>query len=207
MITASGLNGGIAGATFFSFREYIASPILLSALADTQYSRRIRELREQRKEGGHTGEKLTWWDVRMNKVPDTAASGAFTGGVLNAWKQGRPGIIPGMVTAGLVCTTLQLLYNELGIARIRYVSRKLQVQQAPQTHPSPQSSPSVSHLESEPTQSLTERIFSVFGWRKVSDEEYLEKLKFKRDFYLRRIAQLEEERENVDREDRPHEKS
>ena len=63
------------------------SPLLLSALADTRYSRRIRELREQRKEGGQAGEKLTWWDVRMNKVPDTAVSGAFTGGVLNAWKR------------------------------------------------------------------------------------------------------------------------
>ena len=112
MITAAGINGGIAGATFFSesspptqpnptesltlirrtgFREYLASPLLLSALADTHYSRRIRELRERRREGGgQPGERLTWWDVRMNKVPDTAVSGAFTGGVLNAWKRTSP---------------------------------------------------------------------------------------------------------------------
>lgn len=66
------------------------SPLLLSALANTRYSRRIRELREQRKEGGQAGEKLTWWDVRMNKVPETVVSGAFTGGVLNAWKRTLP---------------------------------------------------------------------------------------------------------------------
>lgn len=69
------------------FREYIASPVLLHALANTEYSRRIRELQASRRAGGRSGEKLTWWDMRMNKVPDTAISGAFTGAILNAWKR------------------------------------------------------------------------------------------------------------------------
>lgn len=30
---------------------------------------------------------LSWWEMRMHKLPDTAVSGAFTGAVLNAWKR------------------------------------------------------------------------------------------------------------------------
>ncbi|KAH9843206.1 uncharacterized protein C8Q71DRAFT_240181 [Rhodofomes roseus] len=199
MITIAGLNGGVAGATFFSFREYVASPILLTALSDTHYSRRIRELREQRKEGTQPGEKLSWWDMRLNKVPDTAASGAFTGGVLNAWKRGRPGIVPGMVTAGLVCTMVQLLYNELGVARIKYVSRKLQASQAPTPASAPPQHPP--DHDFEPPRSVSERIFSMLGWHKVSDDDYLAKLKLKREMYLRRIAELEQEKQEAEQQE------
>ncbi|KAH9930712.1 uncharacterized protein B0H18DRAFT_133181 [Fomitopsis serialis] len=205
MITAAGLNGGIAGATFFSFREYIASPILLSALSDTHYSRRIRELREQRRESTHSGERLTWWDVRMNKVPDTAVSGAFTGGVLNAWKRGRAGIMPGVLTAGLACTLFQLLYNELDIARIKYVSRKLQTPQEP-TSALSQHASSIPQPDIEPPQTVAQRIFSALGWHKVSDEEYLAKLKFKREMYLQRIAELEKEKQEAEHQKGSHEK-
>ncbi|KAF9819788.1 hypothetical protein IEO21_01879 [Rhodonia placenta] len=197
LITSAALNGGVAGATFFSFREYIASPVLLHALANTEYSRRIRELQASRRAGGRSGEKLTWWDMRMNKVPDTAISGAFTGAILNAWKRGPAGIVPGVTTAGLACTLIQLAYNELDIARIKYVSRTLQETRKqqdaeaalPMSQPVPLPSPPI-----EPRKSFIERMLVTMGFHQVTDEEFLEKLKFKRDYALRRIEELEQER-------------
>ena len=106
--------------------------------------------------------------------------------------------MPGVVTAGLVCTMLQFAYNELGIARIKYVSRKLQ---PPPPPPAPSTSSSVvpqpalpaPQVDDEPKPSLSERVFTALGWHKVSDEQYLERLKLKRGMYLHRIAELEKE--------------
>ena len=106
--------------------------------------------------------------------------------------------MPGVVTAGLVCTMLQFAYNELGIARIKYVSRKLQ---PPPPPPAPSTSSSVvpqpalpaPQVDDEPKLSLSERVFTALGWHKVSDEQYLERLKLKRGMYLHRIAELERE--------------
>ncbi|KAI0957944.1 hypothetical protein AcW1_006170 [Taiwanofungus camphoratus] len=197
LIISASVNGGIAGATFFSFREYIVSPTLLYALSSTYYSRRIREIQATREEGGHSGGRLTWWDMRMYKVPDTAISGALTGGVLNAWKRGRPGIIPGITTAGLVCTFLQLAYNELGIARIKYVSKKMQ-ESSSVTPPEPSTFPSTppfdKNTDLEPPRPVIDRILTYLGFHKLSGDEYLDMMKRKRDGYLRRIAELEEEK-------------
>lgn len=104
--TATAVNCGIAGATFFSalfgvvplylsdnftagFREYVVGPILTTTITSGQFSRRRKEILE--KQQGESElmqhEQLGWWDMRADKVPDTALSGALTGGVLNAWKR------------------------------------------------------------------------------------------------------------------------
>lgn len=107
---------------------------------------------------------------------------------------------------------LQLMYNELGIARIQYVSRKLQPPPQPPTPSTPavhQPIPTPSQEEEdEPKLPLSERLFTALGWHKVSDGEYLEKLKLKREMYLHRIAELEKEREEeAKHQAESHEKS
>lgn len=109
LASSTSLNSGIAAATFFSThifyyngmpysthrsgcREYIVSPILLSTMSSGQFLRRSRELEERidDKKGKlpqRTPEPLSWSEMRMYKLPDTAASGALAGGVLNAWKR------------------------------------------------------------------------------------------------------------------------
>lgn len=124
---------------------------------------------------------------------------------------GRPGIVPGIITAGLVCTAFQFAYNELEVARIKYVSKKLQPPQSPAPSiPAPSLPEPVQPLplqEDEPRPSLSERVFTALGWHKVSDEQYLEKLKLKREMYLHRIAELQKEKEEEARRTESHEKS
>lgn len=113
---------------------------------------------------------------------------------------GIPGILPGVTTASIVCTLLQLAYNEVDIARVKYVSRMLkEAQTSPDVRPavsrplSPPNPPSVDEVV--PRKPIMERILTALGWHPVSNEEYVEKLKYKRDACLRRIAQLEVEKE------------
>ncbi|KAI0072791.1 hypothetical protein K474DRAFT_1604461, partial [Panus rudis PR-1116 ss-1] len=208
---STAVNCGIFGATFFSIREYAVSPIFLSTIPWGQFPRRLREL-EARKQGqDYVPDKLSWWDMRAHKVPDTALSGALTGGILNAWKRGRPGIFPGISTGGIVCTILQLAYNEVGILRVKYVSRRLRESAkqdttpltSPSLSPAPSSPLSTSTPEAKATEAAqptaeprpwTDRVFTLFGLTKVSDEEYLERLQRERDAHLRRIAVLEKEK-------------
>ncbi|CCM04722.1 uncharacterized protein FIBRA_06910 [Fibroporia radiculosa] len=188
LTVSAAINGGIVGATFFSFREYIASPAFRLASG----------IPLQMQEASSTSQfqrQSTWWDLRMHKIPDTAISGAFTGGVLNAWKRGRSGIVPGVTTAGIVCTLLQMIYNELDIARVKYISRTMQTLEKG-LPPIPPSSTSP-HPELTFKKPFIERMLIALGLYQVSDEEYLEKLKFKRDTYLHRIHQLEMERQET----------
>jgi hypothetical protein len=65
-------------------REYVVSPLLISTVPTKQYTRRKRELSQ---EGvNSSGAALTFADMRLHKVPDTIIAGAFTGGVLSAWR-------------------------------------------------------------------------------------------------------------------------
>ncbi|EKM55194.1 uncharacterized protein PHACADRAFT_195221 [Phanerochaete carnosa HHB-10118-sp] len=188
LATATAVNSGIAGATFFSFREYIVSPLLLSALSSGQFLRRRQELEDKKGKQPERNEKLSWSHMRLHKLPDTALSGALTGGVLNAWKRGPAGIVPGVVTASLLCSLLQLGYNELGVMRIKYVSRKLE-----EAHKPPASATEIVTLPPEPSKPTLQRVFEWMGMPKISDEEYLKKLYAKRADVLRRIAEIEAE--------------
>ena len=95
---------------------------------------------------------------------------------------------PGITTGSLVCIGLQYAFNELGIARVKYVS----AWQAPSTPTS--SHPQTSHSgDKEPPKSFWDRISAFVGLSKVSDEEYLTTLKRTRDRHLKRIEQLEQQ--------------
>ncbi|GJE90787.1 hypothetical protein PsYK624_069310 [Phanerochaete sordida] len=184
--TATALNSAIAGATFFSFREYIVGPLLLSALSSGQFLRRRQEIEDKKGKKPERSEPLSWSEMRLHKLPDTALSGALSGGVLNAWKRGPAGIVPGVVTATILCSLFQLGYNELGVMRIKYVSRKLQEAHQPQP-----AKREVITLPPEPARPMLQRVFEWMGMPKVSDEEYLQKMYAKRADVLRRIAEIE----------------
>ncbi len=109
-----------------------------------------------------------------------------------------------MVTGSIVCVLLQFAYNEIGVARVKYVSQTFGDPTKPssllQTKPVvPQESTSLGSVSSTvpqtPAKAFSDRVFDLFGFRKVTDDEYLEKLKQQRDGHLRRIAELEKELE------------
>lgn len=105
-----------------------------------------------------------------------------------------------------MCTLVQWCFNEFNILRIHYVSAN---SAAPAQHtihssvdpgqsaPAELSTPVAIQPTSDgsPTShSPMERILSIFGQR-ISDEEYIEKLKVERDSHLHRIAELEEKKQ------------
>lgn len=127
-------------------------------------------------------DQLSWSDFRMHKTLDTGISGVLAGGILRGWKSGPRAVLPGALTAGAICTGLQLAYNELGILRLKYISRH-----ANHSHSTPPPTPTVVPM--------LERILISFGMQPISDEEYLRKLKNTRDKHLKRIEQLEQQLE------------
>jgi len=158
----------------------VVSPLLISTVPTKQYTRRKRELSQ---EGvNSSGAALTFADMRLHKVPDTIIAGAFTGGVLSAWRFGKRKALPGAVTAGLVCGVLHWMKNEFGVRRIQYVARV-------QEH-RPLQQPDIA---SESTISWPERFLSLLGFERLSDDDYLQKMVKRRDASLVRIKELERE--------------
>jgi hypothetical protein len=87
----------------------------------------------------------------------------------------------------LFCAVGQLLYNELGVQRVKFVSRA-----------SPAASTRLPlpidtgiHELSVPKEPLFDRMVHAIGLKRVSDEEYLAQMKEERARHLRRIAELE----------------
>lgn len=101
---------------------------------------------------------------------------------------GPAGIAPGAITATLLCSLLQLGYNELGVIRVKYVSRKLD-----EARHSRSSIPGheVVILPPEPSKPLIQRMLDWMGMPQISDEEYLQRLRLKRANALQRIAEIE----------------
>ena len=85
------------------------------------------------------------------------------------------------------CTVGQLLYNELGVQRVKFVSRT-SPDASPQL-PSPIAS-GIPELP-VPKEPLFDRMIQAIGFKRVSDEEYLAQMKGERATHLRRIAELE----------------
>jgi len=107
---------------------------------------------------------------------------------------GRSGTVPGLATGAVMCGLFQWASNEFDILRITHVSRVVHTQPAPAIPAAPVATSSLPVAAPEPPRSLTDRIFAVFGHR-ISDEEYLNRVKAQRDNHLRRIEQLERERD------------
>ncbi|KAI0780678.1 hypothetical protein BD413DRAFT_600231 [Trametes elegans] len=173
---SAGTNGGIAGAIFFGTREVIVTPLLQATLRNGNPSQGTSS-------SAGPSSQPTWTQLRTYHLLDSATSGALTGAIINKWRNGR--VLAGARTAGLICTFIQLGFNELGVMRIKYVSRELQ---KARSSPEPVPQPAPSDAEKY---SWFDRALSLIGFRKMSDEEYLKTLKKQRDEALQRIADLE----------------
>ncbi|KAH9901557.1 hypothetical protein C8Q73DRAFT_723736 [Cubamyces lactineus] len=128
----------------------------------------------------------------MHGMLETTVSGALTGAIINKWRRGN--VLAGARTAGLLCALVQLGYNELGVMRIKYVSRKLQEARTQPGVAAPVPVPLPTEATDKPKTSVFDRLMGIIGFRKLSDEEYLKVLKKQRDEALERIAVLEWER-------------
>lgn len=85
------------------------------------------------------------------------------------------------------CAVGQLLYNELRVQRVKYVSRSSPA--ASRRPPLPISS-GITELP-VPEKPLFDRMIHAIGLKRVSDEQYLAQLREQRAAHLRRIAELE----------------
>src|SRR5882762_5096037 len=94
---------------------------------------------------------------------------------------GRWGLVPGLCTGALACTLLQWTYNELGVARVKYVSRSEHLQIV-STHRSA-SDP----VPPGPPKSWSETFLDFIGIYRIPDEELLVKMKAARLVLLGRI--------------------
>jgi hypothetical protein len=100
-----------------------------------------------------------------------------------------------LIFGSVFCTLGQLLYNEIGVQRIKFISRRYHISSPPQTPVAlePSEAPA-------PQKPLFDRMIHVIGLNRLSDEEYLAQLREERAAYLRRIAHLEarlEEEKNL----------
>lgn len=83
-----------------------------------------------------------------------------------------------------------MAYNELGVARLRYISRLNEESSLPTSTPAPASHVS-SPISQKTAKSFSEKILTTLGLQPVSDEEYLAKMKKTREMYVKRIVELE----------------
>lgn len=186
-------------------REYLVSPLFVSIFNTNQY---IRQRRAQPTETNASQEHLpppTFSEMRLTRIPDTAASGAIAGALLTSWKcmpsprsrtlsqllrcslVGYRRALPGAITSALFCATLQLVGNEFSVQRVKYVSRRQTPNQAAPT------------AKTLPSESWTQLLFRSIGFQRVAQDEYLSRLKRERDAYLVRIAELEKQIEEEKR--------
>lgn len=95
---------------------------------------------------------------------------------------GPRAVLPGAMIVGAAATVLQYGYNELRIMRLRYISS---LQRSEENRKA--TGTALNQVTGSPFQSL----LKLFGVVPISDEEYLAKLKWSREIYLKRIGELE----------------
>jgi len=164
----SALSAGFTAANFFTLREYVFSPLLASAFLQTVPTTTAAP---------DEIAPLSWREIRTRKLIDSGMSGAVTGGLLRGLRSGAKAILPGSMTAGVICMFLQWTYNELDIVRIKMLAKPASTATAiPQENSRP---------------GLVSTLLTGMGLQQLSREEYLEKLKATREEHLRRIEELE----------------
>lgn len=115
------------------------------------------------------------------------------------WIAGPKAVLPGAITVGVIATLLQLGYNEIGVQRLKYISRQHTAEPEPRsvvvasTPATYQEAPETTLIEDP--RSWKARILSLMGVRKMSEEEYLKRLKLQREHHLVRIKELEQKLE------------
>lgn len=100
---------------------------------------------------------------------------------MHTLQAGRRTVVSGAVTASAVSIVLQYTCNELGIAKLRYISKSQEENKS-------------SELQNGRQEySVFQQVLKVVGLAPVSDEEYLAKLKKTREVHLKRMAVLEKQ--------------
>jgi len=151
--------------------------------------------------------------MRSQNITDTALAASMVGALFNTVRRAFPvssiwdsyliciyalggpaGIIPGIITASLITTSLQFLFNEADVLRVKYISRSKGIE-----HPfgnqllvRPHSVQTDADARSLPER-IMDGIAKVFPVTKMTDEEYLEKLKKQR-------SEIEQKLERVRRQ-------
>lgn len=100
---------------------------------------------------------------------------------------GQKAALSGGLAAAAVCSLLQLVYNEIGVAKLKYISRARSDLPESTAEPSPSNS----------VQPMLRSLLELLGVRKVSEKDYLAKMKKSRQVYLDRIEVLERELEEA----------
>lgn len=100
---------------------------------------------------------------------------------------GARGTLRGIIFGSVFCTLGQFLYNEFGVQRLKFISRRYHV---PSSRPPPSTVSEPSELP-EPKRPVFDRLIHAVGLKKLSDEEYLAQMREERAAYIRRIAELE----------------
>lgn len=225
------------------------SPLLVSSITTSQYTRRREEVRlqEERKVSPNlqtTQSKrkavaatfdivqhgpLTYNEMRLRNLADSAISAGLLGGGLNLVRRrfffqinqcsilivclfhtvGPRGLLPGVVTATLACSTLQLLFNEVRVTRIKWMyelsqedaavrrARPMAVQAEPTSTPNPLAP---THSEAPPNpapKTWSDRALGALSYiiplSRIPDEQFLADLR-------RRKAEADQELEAVQKE-------
>jgi hypothetical protein len=100
---------------------------------------------------------------------------------------GTRGTLTGMMFGSVLCTLGQVVYNEMGVQRLKFISRRYYFPSQPPTPPTV-FEPAEASVPKKP---LLDRMIHAIGINRLSDEEYLAQIKENRAAYLRRIEKLE----------------
>jgi len=114
------LQYGALGATFFGLREFLISPMLMTA-------RQQEAVITPNALGDEGAQRLTWTEMRMSKLRDSMAAGFVTGGLHHGIRMSPSlrSVFRGAVTVSIFCGLAQLTFNQFGIWRLRHVSKSV----------------------------------------------------------------------------------
>ena len=225
------------------------SPLLVSSITTSQYTRRREQIRLQedlkasphlqttqneRKAVAATVDRAqhgppTYNGIRLHNIADTAISAGLLGGGLNLVRRGfffhinqysllimrsfhtvgPRGLLPGVVTATLACSTLQLLFNEVRVTRIKWMygpskedvaarrAYPMSVRVETESTPNP---PILTHPETPPNRApktWSDRLLGALSYviplSRIPDEQFLDDLR-------RRKAEVDQELEEVQKQ-------
>lgn len=105
-----------------------------------------------------------------------------------------------MITGGLLCSSLQFLWNELNVLRIKFVSEKRGIQK-----PFGENAPKVTEKKTL-SESILDSLAVVFPLKKMTHEEYIERLIRQREKVEARIEEVKKELEEIEKSQSMNEK-
>ena len=192
---------------FFSAREYLVSPVLLSTGATRRHAQRLEDFinaRSGKVSAEDSAANLSLSDIRHDRVLDTTLTAILAYGTYAGFTRGRGAIVRAGLTAGFGAGILQYAVNFARVSRIKALSK-----QGGSAQHQPQPSMRLRETLENPTQTpdmkyedtFQGKIFKVMSYLlpldKMTKAEYLEKLLGERDVVDRKLAALEAEENRI----------